>query len=57
MTKTAHLFKYMRGIYYQNQNIVFGAMIDGDNVGNVKAFVWSSVSGMIPLSNVAAIAE
>lgn len=45
--------KYMSGVYYQNQEITFGTMVNKTDkkIGNVKAFVWNSLSGLIPLSN------
>lgn len=45
--------KYMSGVYYQNQEITFGTMVNKTDkkIGNVKAFIWNSLSGMIPLSN------
>ena len=45
--------KYMKGLYNQNQTMIFGTMINSiDNkIGNIKGFVWNSISGMIPLSN------
>ena len=45
--------KYMSGIYYQNQTMTFGTMINKTDkkISNIKAFVWNSVWGMIPLSD------
>lgn len=45
--------KYMSGIYNQNQTVTFGTMINsrGKTIGDIKGFVWNSISGMVPLSN------
>ena len=45
--------KYMSGVYYQNQTMTFGTMINKTDkkIGNIKGFVWDSVTGMTPLSN------
>ena len=45
--------KYMSGVYYQNQTMTFGAEIEQTDkkIGNIKGFVWDSISGMTPLSN------
>ncbi len=45
--------KYMSGIYYQNQTIDFGTMIPmyETKIGEIKAFVWDSLSNMTSLSN------
>ena len=49
--------KYMKGTYNMNQNIQFGAMLDGENVGSIKAFIWNGTTGMTPLSNAVAYAN
>ena len=45
--------QYMSGVYYQNQTITFGAMINETDkeIAKVKAFVWDSLFGMKSLSN------
>lgn len=45
--------KYMKGVYYQNQTVIFGTLIEKPDkaIGSIKGFVWDSISGMTPLSN------
>ena len=49
--------KYMKGTYNVNQNIQFGAMLDGKTVGSIKAFIWNSTAGLTPLSNAVSFAN
>lgn len=46
--------KFLSGIYYRNQQVSFGAMFDNTdgNIAEIKAFVWDSVNGMTPLSDI-----
>jgi hypothetical protein len=47
----------MKGTYNVNQNIQFGAMLDGKTVGSIKAFIWNSTAGLTPLSNAVSFAN
>jgi len=49
--------KFMRGTYFQNQDMTFGTIINKTDktIGSIKGFVWDSAVGMMPLSNVVEI--
>lgn len=51
--------RYMKGVYYQNQTIDFGVMINKTEktIADIRCFVWNSISGLIPLSNASGIAN
>ena len=43
---------YMKSLYEKKQEVTFGTLIENNGVSYIKAFVWDSLSGMAPLSNV-----